>query len=591
MTYLKGETTWGNLLTKLVDLATGTVADDQGVTVAAAQRWRRTPALSSATTELVAPPASTDRTVDQEHRAGYWLRVDDNWSRNSVDRTIWMRQTACWSNWYTPYFGALNANQVLLTASVVTPNSIAGNYAGAQVRIACVRDDGSNSGTNATITLDANGNGTWTITAGYSMSFQLGSDSGILSTGAYYARVFTSTYKGGIDYFRHFGKCFDQTRPITWVTPISTGVQGADYESTGTLFRRGQSYAQSTRGYYELPQAVGGGSSSYGYWTTGWPTFGVGYKTDAALSGQRYVVRFAFNEATGQLTKNANGSVSFCQGGGGVSLAGVQEWGGGAEGWFAPMMFLKPFTSTPAAATRVQYWMSVTEEQLAIVLNADPGAVGTVTGNMIAKVESEYPAVDPGCWFMGAGVGNSYYWQYWYRLGAHVMYERFQVKGLDDDGRDWQTATGRFDVLGYETLVSSSWNRNHLGISTVANNPELLQIYNTRNPNNGQAYAPAIPTSTIRDNTMHKLADWKFGGLYLWDDSTGSDETAGYVAGKYAPRGYLTRGLLLVASGGWVPGDEVTDSVTGKKYTLFTAANGYGGVGQSPTLSFALEQV
>ena len=66
MTWLHGETTWGAVLDKVIDLATGASADDFGVTTDLGSRWRRPLAGVS----WMAAPATTDVALVQEHRAG-----------------------------------------------------------------------------------------------------------------------------------------------------------------------------------------------------------------------------------------------------------------------------------------------------------------------------------------------------------------------------------------------------------------------------------------------------------------------------------------------------------------------------------------
>lgn len=571
MTYLKGETTWGaagaTLLTKILDLITGTVADDFGTTVATADRWRRPVAGASA---YICPPASTDVVQTQEHRAGYWTRIDDAclYVDGSAAANMKVRQTAGWNAWHA-VFGEI----MVMTMQVITPNTVAGDYSNAVARFRwqslSVADVVVGQGSGATVTLNAAGTGTWTYVAGYTMSINVTDPSGILKSGACYTRAFTNTYRGGIDYWRGYAK--SPTRAITWVT-APAGTSGTDWAPTDNeaAFSHISNMSASTS-YWETPSNYYLGLSPY---------YGLGIKTDAGLTGARYEVTFNKNEAGGLFYMSGN-TILHRWGGTGVKSNATRLYGLEGDVAVNGPTWLQPFTGTPVSTSRVQYWITVKEGHIAVVLNGDPGSGGgVVTANMIAKMAVEDSVNDLGCWFKGAVNVVTYY-----RMGAHYLVERLSKKGFNDGGRDWQTGSGRVDYLQYNDASGWWYGQQGFGWWTNAprdNPPRVLSV------DNANTYYP-VPFST--DRVTQNRVDPRGPMLGFWcsDGAVTQVENAKFD-GLYRPRGRVERGYWMYPTGGWASGDELQDSVTGEKWMLFgvtayvgSLVSGYGGL--------ALEQV
>jgi hypothetical protein len=579
MTYLKGETTWGELINKIIDLATGAVADDQGVTTAAADRWRR----PVAGVNVLASPASQDQVVVQQHRAGYWLRVDDACigagSELKADATNqWCRQTGIWTGW-----SANHAEHYQVMLRVQVANTVAGDYSNAQVHLRSVADNNSSTGANQpTVTLDAQGNGTFTAN-GFSMTFQLGDPSGILKVGTVYVRHFSSEFRGGFDYWRGYAKSPEKNATFDIAPP---GVDGTDYERTGD---RGKIVSWFNHSAYQLfPTASAPTTTTYNSWNMGVIT-GLGIKTDAALTGDRYVVRFSTTHAIGYLDTLTTGQVRFRWGGTGLSPSGARHYGlDGARA--GSTIFMRPFNGTPVATSRVQYWITVTDKHLAIALNGDTVNGGVLTHSMIARVEVDDPAQDAGCWYMGF-VGSSGNASEWVRLGAAYVVERLSNNGWAEGTRDWQTGYGRMDFL---FLGSGGWHYGHFGFCLFDYGSDAglypCTILQTTYGNSPQSISSdIIAVSTTRDQTRNVFPpEWELAGSILMDYPRTSS-SSNYAIGLPVPRGYVARGLWRTATGGWVSGDELSDSTTGKKYTLF-GSNQFCGSIASPA-GVAMEQI
>ena len=544
--FLKGETTWAELVDKLIDLATGAVADDVGNTVPVDDRWRRPLA---GVPHLVAP-ASTDVQITQEHRAGYWLRIDD--AVMFADKTDlanqFVRQTAVWSAWHSGFREAL-----ICTMQVTTPNTVAGDYSNAVVRIKANSHDGS-AGTAITggvlVTLNAAGVGTWTYASGYTMSFALGDPSGFLAGNAFYYRVFTNKWRGGIDTWRGYGKA---TAVATFGTPLA-GVEGVDWDETLDYCPPPGNTLQTSANYWETT------ATGVAWMDAGW---GVGYRTNTALNGAPYEVTFSKNECQIQVFTSTVNYLFLRWGGTGLDAAGTtRRYGREGSTGSAGNSFLRPFTGTPVGTSRIQYWLSVKDGHLAVALNGDSAKAGVTTHNLLAKVEVDDPDNDNGCWMKGA-VANFRAWQ---RLGPHYLIERLSAKGLRDGGRDWQTGYGRMDFHPFD---ASEWANGECGYTWTTSD---ISDNRMMTPDSNASEVWPLP-QTIDRTVLPNLVDprWPLLGWSLADEVTRTTESSSRITGLYRPRGYVGRGLWMTPRGGFADGDELVDTDTGDRYMLFLA--------------------
>jgi hypothetical protein len=567
MTYLTGITTWGNLLTDMRELICGRKADDLGTTVPVAERWRDGFDPTGGNMVLAPPASTSDRTVSLEHRTGYWNRFDDTCIAVGApgSETQYVRMTSVWNAWHT------NFNEALHLAMVVTtPNTVAHDYTGAVVRIRGFSMPGAGSyqsiTSGSTVTLDASGNGTWTYTTGYSMSFKVAHPAdGILKTSAYFQRTFTDAYRGGIDSWRGYAR---RTTAMTYdIAP--SGAQGTDWAETGTY--AAQHTTSGSSSYVEAP--VNGTSTQVAHNFSQ----GLGIKTNAALTGARYVVTFDYCASSmglfylsGQQIFHRHGGVGYTTTASRVSgLEGNQHGGTG---------FLDPFSGTPVSDTPIQYWIKISPTCFAIVLYGDSDKQGRITGNMIARIDG-FDVDDPqDCWAKGYNVmstSTSSLSSYCYKMGAALPYERAWVKGWRDGGRDWQTGMGRWDFFVHTHGGSAAYDGAAYGFNCVTATLGLTRVLN--NDLDSSTNNAWVPTSNTSPSQWVLLQDphWPLNGWALAD--FGQDDTVSLgSAGLMRPRGTITEGFFQTWSGSWSTGDELLDTSTGKKYKLFGRSNYIG---------------
>lgn len=574
MTFLKGTTTWALLVDKLTALACGEVADDYGVTASSTDKWRRL----TAGQPVIAPPASTDTTCTQEHRSGYWMRQDDSGflsDRLSTARTFCRTTAITTGTWVTTTVFPL----LYVSLKVTTANTVSGNYSNAVVQIKAQAINASAVSTHTTgtnVTLSSTGTGTFTFN-GLTFSIQLGDPSGFLGLNAVFARYFTPTYLGGIDSWRAFGKATGA--PSYPVAP--SGTSGTDYEPVSLLGNNSVFSASTT--YVQ----TSGAATNY----PGPGTQGMGIKTNAALTGNRYVVSFPKNEAVCSLAyATAVASTSFR-----IDLV----WGGigtdpatGATFYGASGMnrlnttrtttygtsFLQPFASAAPSSTaaKVEYWISVTEKHFTIALNGESTYNGVTTQNQIARiVQNEVVAGRDPSWMAGViapdanGSGNFNSERPYLRMGAHPASGPISQVGVRDGGRDWQTGMGRWDFVNPAASATATLMAGAFLGEVMAGSSSAPFGYSSDGMG---TYYPAMAATSSRA-TVPNYADprWNLLALPLLDYSgTGqSPSIETVVPGYTVAEGYVDHGLLLLGLGGFADGDELTDTSTGKKYMLW----------------------
>lgn len=583
MTFLKGTTTWAQLVGKMTALACGEVADDYGVTASSAHKWRR----QVAGQPVIMPPASEDTVVTQEHRSGYWMRLDDSGfmsDRLATARTFCRTTAIITGTWPAAVY-----NLLYVGLKVTTANTVSGNYSNAVVQFKAQSVNATtyaahSSGTN--ITLSATGTGTFTFN-GLTFSIQLGDPSGFLGVGVTFARYFTPTYLGGIDAWRAFGKATGS--PSYSVSP--SGTSGTDWDAVSIL---GNNSAFSTNGSFV--QYPGPSNSAAGNGTQG-----MGIKTNAALTGNRYVVAFPKNEAV----------LSFCYFGGGAASASSRidfVWGGvgydpttglpryGASGqnlmWATRPLggptFLQPFSTTPSnTAAKVEYWISVTDKHITVALNGESTYNGQTTQNYVSKIVQNEVLVgrDP-TWAVGviadANTSTAFSAERNYiRLGAHPLSGPISQAGVRDGGRDWQTGMGRWDFV--HPFVANNPAPQLSALLGEVMYPATNTMYGYTSEAMASSQAAMSVVSPRATTPNYADPRWSLLALPLLDYSGPANSTSieSSYPGFTVAEGYVDHGFLLLGLGGFADGDELTDTVTGKKYMLWLGTLRSGPAGSS----------
>ena len=583
MTFLKGTTTWAQLVDKMTALACGEVADDYGVTASPAHKWRR----QVAGQPVIMPPATEDTVVTQEHRSGYWMRLDDSGfmaDRLSTARTFCRTTAITTGTWNTATVYPL----LYIGIAVTAVNTVSGNYSNAvvQVKAQSINSTSQTAHSNGTnVTLSAAGTATFTF-GGLTFSIQLGDPSGFLGLGAVFVRHFTPTYLGGIDSWRAFGKATGA--PSYSVAP--SGTAGTDWDAVSLL---GYTSRFSTSNYYIQSPGPGGAYPGYGIQ-------GMGIKTNAALTGNRYVVSFPKNEAVvslcylGGAAASTTSRIDFVWGGVGYDPStGLPRYGASGQNqmWTTRPQggptFLQPFSTTPSnTAAKVEYWISVTDKHITVALNGESTYNGQTTQNYISKIVQNEVLVgrDP-TWAAGViidanGGGNFNVERSYIRLGAHPLSGPISQAGVRDGGRDWQTGMGRWDFVHH--FVASNTAPQLSALLGEVMYPASNTMYGYTSE--AMASNQAAMSSTSPRATTPNYADprWYLLALPLLDYSGAANSTSieANYPGFTIAEGYVDHGFLLLGLGGFADGDELTDTATGKKYMLWLGTVRSGPAGQ-----------
>lgn len=586
MTFMKGVTTWALLRDKIVDLATGVGVDDFGVGASTGDRWRR----MDPNEPFIAPPATTDTALSLEQRAGYWMRVDDTCLYASdvvaVGAATYVRTSAL----VTGTWGASAREMVIFSVVITKSNTTPGDYSTAIVFLKAFGASTLDSyGAMINTSGIPNAAGVVTITGGgLTFTVQVGDPTGTLALNAVFYRAFTDEYRGGIDNWKGFGEA--TTSPTFSVAP--PGVLGTDYAPVryGLHWPSGVSTS-----YFTYPAYPSSGTTHLIA-----PGHGLGIKSQAALTGGRYVVEYSKNDAMGSVlyaadTPSSSYFLTYAFGGIGLSPSGLMQYGiEGSNGAFngpsgasnvrrAPA-FVRPFSSPPSASARVEYWLSVTPEHLALSVNGETGYSGLESQNMVAKIQMADPT-GPQNWFLGGvdplvtGADKK-----WVRLGVHPLIGKVLKKGLRDADRDWQTGVGRYDYIGVPMAGwSAAFGEYSIQYFLVSDYPSEVAGLNA------SYMQTAIPGTTDRLTTpVRGVSEWLMAGAALLS-GPGATSTDVSWAGMMRPEGYVDHGLLYTSKSGFSNGDELTDTSTGKKYLLWLGSSRSGIAGA--TFGVAMEEV
>lgn len=603
MTYLVATTTKDNFVNKLINLITGAEADDYAVTCAVGDRWQ------SIGNGGIAQPKSTGYEIIQEHRAGYWARIDDNiiTRDGTAMANAWCRQTDVMGNWNASYGG------IEITIRVATTNTVAFDYSTATFNIAWTGTNnnvattasnnwvGANWWTTNTTTDKPAVDGTYTIPAANivsmtGMTVQFGDPSGFLPVGANWIRFFTPQALGGYDYWRGF----EHALPSDFTDPVATdelfvfttgnelsGVEDTDWYVCGyskIIPPTKISISNGVGNYHYTPpsnRSIAGASGM---------SSGIGYKTTTALTGDRYEVKFKVYDSVGVLGWSTdNLSILYKPGTWGTDPAGTTIRYGFGGHWNG-LLLCKPFTTTPTGTSTIQMFISVTPDWLVVIMRTDAGFGGTTVGFQISRISDEDPAIQRGAWAIPYRRGISTHT----RLGLHSTMEiiALQPKGYRDGGRDWQTQWGRSDFWtttdadngwvytnrnGWQNIWWSDNNDWYGSLSTINKTIASSAVNDSNSMIGGLPYGrnELYPNGAdnrfkavqfyVADNAMSHGADsneWRYNG---------TDQVR---VGAVAPRGYLKSAMYMTSQGGWADGDEIEETVTGDRSILFLGPNG-----------------
>lgn len=576
MTWLQGTSTWGNIVDDIVKLACGEIADGAAVTCAIGDRWIR----EIAGQNLMRTPSSVDVNTGTLHqRAGYATLV--SYKSTTLPTTYsWLQgvcqQTGIWSGVPT---GVTN-NRWVLAVRVDTANTTPGDYSTAVLRF-CTVDGDTGSTITAGSSVAPNAAGNVTITsASKSATFNVTDPSGTLVVGTMWMRAFTSVYLGGID---SFGPMWHRRTGNATFTVNPPGTVTTDYVTDVDI-------AAPTAAQQLNPASVAiyaaGGSGSITILPGLWG--GVGIKTNTSLTGAQYA--FSWTMAYFKMRPLANSGASNGQ----IDL----EWGGsialdGATyrrmGGYKITAWLRPF-STPgsvSSSSALQYWMSVKPNKIIIVLNGDPGNSGLITdagvwsftpfdylGGSYDKfpIFVSRPPINSTGSYIGGQMQMTYMHQVWRQDGSEL--------------RDWQDKWMRYDMCHITTITgmsAPSSTNERVGIFSsltgTGNGPIYpIEGYNDTDLNTTGYGAGSNPLISTKPNAI--TGKWRMYGFPIADrvwwvqgsggGSQGTDPIVPFE--DDIPRGYVAGSVsspfLYLPSGLWASGDELTDTVSGKKFFL-----------------------
>lgn len=611
--WLKGQATQSTIVDRLTKLAAGEISDDVGNTVPIGDRWIR---HTVGQDFLVSPAASKVALPVMAMRAGYFQHgngeaancdyLAGNFARVSSIATAAPTGVTRWV--------------VFLTVN--TPNTVAGTYSTAVVRIQVLNADTGASLTNTTVNPSAAGVITVSWTGG-SVQITMGNtETGILrsnnnatsdSPGAL-VRFFSATYLGGIDFWPMEYRRYPTESSAFTVAP--PGAAGVDYDKdvrvvtgfqTGTTTTARPRYMNVKGGWgYGLGIKTNTGLGGGALYSVSWNVYGMGLHL--SLNGSQYLQA----EINGGSGARADSGVR-------TRIQGVRE-----------TQWLRMFTGTPLAGTAVQYWMCVKSDRVIVVLNGDPGTGGVLTVAGVWKFTPIDPTNDLFPW---AWSGNVQGYQTDAFPGGAFLPSRgiplvAQLAAASGFGlpasRDWGTGYMRTDCAmptnngGTNSPSSTSGfdgEDDNGGGEGNAITVATAGILNTVRNNTGQAIGgnpntvqnpgtfsswptlgnPGMYGSGNSDASISGYVDygrpmphtepkpaaadtrwWLYGQVYT--DAPSAQSGANYVTNKV--RGKLSDKILLLPSSGWSSGDEITDTVTGKTYFLVQADYAGNGLGR-----------
>jgi len=617
MTFLKGASTWGRLEHDLTRLICGEIADDYAVTAASGDKWLRevtrsvsdgvlnsTTTVTSATAAFVAsdvgslviatgiPIGTTISSVTNgttivlsaaatASASGVTLQIATNTIKTPAAKDVASGAMSNRCGYFTnggvatgaapfgipatagggsqtvakvtsPYTADPSSSgfhRWVVSLSVATVNSVSGNYSTASISRQVLDADSGAVLVSTALTPNAAGD----VTVGTGCVVNITDPSGFLTANTRFVRAFTSTYMYGID---HWPMLYRASGAHTFsVAP--PGVNATDYDvvklpippitNLTTLSERGNLF-------HGLGIKTATGLGANPLYTLSFPM--------ALMKGRIFSSGTAgiLSLDVGQSQKDAVNGLSTLRNVGGVRIS---SW-------------IKAFTTAGSVTSSsvVTYWISVTNDGIALVLNGDPGSTGKLACawyGAFTPYDTVYDAFPISFSYFPSDYTSD---NFGLDFALATQYEYYSLRRRQDGSegaRDWQTKWMRGEHLNgpatsgqYATDISStSQVAAVMGTSSIQ---MLSAIGHTTGTN--FVTAPVAPARENKPGVDGKW--WLYGFQYGEGNWLNTASTGGVVDEIRHVRGSVTTRFFFVPDGGWASGDELTDSVTGTKYLLLT---------------------
>jgi hypothetical protein len=588
MTYLFKETTHENRLADAIALITGQAADDNGVTLSADDAWVNV-GDGNGYTYLRAP--NDTYLMTQEHRSGYLARIDDTFdsriipartgsysANNSPERDnydldgnrlrgeTWCRQTQCWTNMNTDHYW-------WFAVHVYEPNTVAFDYSDAKIQTSLYyqsnyRQANTSSATYTTIATDGTIDYTY---SSYNMKVQLGDPSGFLDPGARFVRLYDQNFLGGFDVHRFTENTVD---PRTFNVTID-GVEGTDWAWTGGF--GGYSADDDARPAYDerYDFSILYPASISSPWSYGKFSGGIGIKTNAALTGNRYEVVLPVEDSLIGFTQGTTTFIyTYAIPVENKGFTGVSNyWNGGVS---VPTdlrgLTCKNATSTPPGTTPVRLYMNVTPDYINVICLLTGTAYGSQPGvlnhcRLLSPIDTNERSVwsTNNCYSMN---DNQYPYPHTVTGPVPMWMKTFQ-DGATKGTRDWQTKWGMNDFrqtgidASYSSRVETQYHTTY--DATV----QAMHYYREEDTSaipgleSDADYATKSNVSTLGQGEL-PLVKLDLSSYYF----TFSNDTSNNAV--YTQNYGIQMGAMYpIPKNSLANGDEFEDVISGKKWKVF----------------------
>ena len=598
MTYLFKATTQDNRFDDMIALATGQIADDNGVTLGAEDAWQIVgdADTSYGMTYLKAPDDTYN--MVQQHRSGFWLRSDDTFNLiklpartgtyvannspeidnydvdgNRLRGETYCRQTQCWT-------GMNSDDYWWMAVHVYEPNTVAEDYSDAKIQISLFYQGNQRQFTNTNVfyPIDANGLIDYTYSS-YNMKMELSDPSGFLDEGARFVRLFDQNFLGGFDVHRFTE---NSVAPRSFNVACD-GIEGTDWAWTGGFggYSADDDARPTSDERYDFSAMHP--TSTDNFWSYGKFSSGIGIKADAALTGNSYEVVIPVEDSLIGLKSHTQWiyytySIPTEK----KAFTGVSNyWNGGISylgGNDTRLFTCRNATSNPPGETVVNLYMNVTKDYLQVICLLTGTAYGSQPGVLNhCRITSTIPTNSRSAWSTNiAYTINDTQYPYPFTVNGPVpiwmqVYDEGRTKGL----RDWQTGWGMYDLHQPGTYNSSfyrsestAWRSTYdlftqgMHYSREEDNSYILGIESDVD------YATKSGTKGLGNGEL-PLARLDLMSYYVvpsLDTSANAVYTQNY--------GTQMGALFPVVKASLANGDELEDTTTGKKWKVFrTTAN------------------
>jgi len=592
MTYLFKATTQENRLDDIIALATGQIADDNGVTLGAEDAWQVVgdADTSHGMTYLKAPDDTYN--MVQQHRSGFWLRIDDTFNLikiparsgsyvannspeidnydadgNRLRGETYCRQTQCWTG--------MNSDDYWFAAvHVYESNTVQGDYSDAKIQISLFYQSRERQYTNTNIfyAIDANGLIDYNYSS-YNMKMQLSDPSGFLDKGARFVRLFDQNFLGGFDVHR-----FTENNVGARSFNIACdGVEGTDWDFTGGF----GGYSADDDGRYSYDERYDFSTiysaATDNAWSYGKFSSGIGIKTDAALTGNPYevvipvedsLIGFKYHTQWIYYTYSIPTEKK--------AFTGVSDyWNGGTSylgGDDTNLKTCRNATSNPPGTTAVNLYLNVTKDYLQVICLLTGTAYGSQPGVLNhCRIISTIPTNPRSVWSTNncTSVSDTIYPYPFSVNGTVPIWMQAYAEGRTKGTRDWQTNWGMYDFhqpgtyypayYRWETAWRGNYeltvNGNHYSreedisyIPGIESDVDYATKSGTKGLGNGELPLPRLDLMSFYIPVSN-------------DTSSNAVYTQNY--------GTQMGALFPVIKASLANGDELEDTTTGKKWKVF----------------------